>query len=432
MLHRSFSLSAVAASSANAAKELRRILPFISELADGGAKKATLTSIVVSTSFSSTSARNGDQHIPQCPVLLKRIPLSDVVHDQDVNGRHCVACLRQRAHFLASELFCHGFEKRCIGPAKENVPTTLQAVLEKEYTSFEAFEREVVFVARSGHTPGRTWVVRKMSSDGGIGVINLPGNVLPMIFGLWPLAVITVTEERLCEEVCARIDTQKEGPDRKTPEWSRGQRTGSIPARFLSGPPPDRELYEGNSDMDAVLATVTRKALSRVRWTFVQEQLKAAQLYCSSAERSSARIARTHKKERDAIEKVMRHIKDSGAVLANVNSVPEGPLETSKLQEIPDQTATPTSEQAAGESANPARRQLDDGTWEFQYANGDATYLYPDGSKEFKTKGLTTKVFPDGSTLFEYGNGTSILDRPEGTRVTTYPDGTRTEEKLPS
>ncbi|KPA82091.1 putative mitochondrial hypothetical protein [Leptomonas pyrrhocoris] len=490
-----------------ASAELRKLLPLLPLKSHGSTSSSfSVAALITSTAFANTMNHSSVSHSRDCPVLAQALPLSRIGSEPSFTSRPCVNCVRKRVHYLASVVFCDDFEQRCsAGDARHQsvsrkeankVTTTTPRVLERgvaaSFGSLSALQQSVQQLSNAAMSPGRLWIVYGSStvaqSGGNIDVLSLPGCKVPLAHGLWPLAVVNLSEERLCDELERHV---KSGGDRiavdaeaQPPAWSHAARTPGAAAAMSVD--VGRGVHDGafeHINLSDLLAAIARRALDNMNWGFVEEQLASAQAYYNSAERANTRQEHRKGKEQLAAMRAMSRLKDSGAVIHAADSVtissshPVGPAaETAKESVLLSTTAQAASTTAAvnaetsmsaaqdasgaagaassaaasaveGESAGeksssggefssdaaaaePRPVLKPDGTWEYHYDNGDVTKVRKDGTKIFQTKGLTTTVYGNGDTLFEYPNSTSIMDRADGVRITKYADGTTREERL--
>lgn len=404
----------------SAAAELRKSLPLFGRVFPDyvGLSVAALSSVTTHLPADLDSSL----HSAECPVILRRLPLSRITEEPCFTSNPCPVCLRQRLNYLASVVFCHDFEQRCEKSESADVPKPLLDVVEMQFGSLFSLTEELKSFVTSSTAPGRVWVV----NDGEhIRIIKLPTNNVPLAFGLWPLFVVNATEERLCAALARSIASDTSHGD-VSPSWSRASR-GNKNVRS-----PKMGLTCGSlSEARALLA---QHAIDVANWPFVNDQLFKARRYFLSSERRAAREKHRMKMEDDAAVQVLSHLKDfSGAEksFSIVNRVHESQkganIATADLPGENHVGAEPDVSEAAGD--DPQAVQHDDGSWEYRYKSGDVTFIYADGSKLFKTSNLTTTVGSDGRTLYEYSNNSSILDYPDGRRVITFPDGSTKEEQ---
>ncbi|CBZ30211.1 conserved hypothetical protein [Leishmania mexicana MHOM/GT/2001/U1103] len=480
-----------------AAAELRRLLPLLSFTGRRtGAATHSVASLIVSTAYSATAARSVTNHSRDCPVLSKKLPLSLIGKESSFSARPCLNCVRERVHYVSSVSFCDYFEKKCaeaqhhrnttssnsvVGTAA--LPKLLLEAIERSYGSVNAFKDSVALHSTGAMSPGRLWIVYTPpisgSEHGAVSLVNLPACKVPLVHGLWPLAVINMTEKRLCEQIACCSGKGGDAVDAdNAPAWSHGARTPkTLGALVPTAEGNHRAGSMAQVKLSSIQSAIAEDALCGMNWKFVEAQLTSALAYYSSKERTQTQREHRKEKEHVAAVRAMGQLKDSGAVIhatdsvtitssnsfvaspaskpnlspgadvtssspakADINAVGEASTQTaavaapsaeataantaSNSAQTPDNTAT------GGAAAEPRAVQQADGTWEYHYSNGNVTKVLPDGSKVFQTESLTTTVFVNGDTLFEYPNNTSILDRADGVRVTTYADGTTKEERL--
>lgn len=488
-----------------ASVELRRLLPLLPSSGQGSPLVAqSVASVIVSTAFSSTLKHLPGSHSRDCPVKAKLLPLSRVGIEPSFASRPCINCVRERVHYLASVVFCEYFEQRCTGTAatsasgKRELAQGSTKLLEKEveasFGSLSALKESLQQLSHSTMSPGRLWIVYSPTTAdqprGSVNVLSLPGCKVPLAHGLWPLAVVNLSEERICDELerCAGSRTSQTAVSAaaQPPAWSHAARTPSAAATVLgSTEHTPRGLASERIQLGDLQAAVAARALNAMNWIFVEDQLASALAYYNSAERVNTRQGYRRGKEQLAAVRAMSRLKDSGAVIHAADSVTisssqpitsaaEGAKEsatsstaTTEIREVAAQEAAgaaaasdsasafstapaaedkfvrqassfsrevspavPAAAAGTGAALGPRPVQQADGTWEYHYDNGDITTVRKDGTKIFQAKELTTTVYSNGDTLFEYPNNTSILDRADGMRVTTYADGTKKEERL--
>ncbi|KAK7198434.1 hypothetical protein NESM_000803300 [Novymonas esmeraldas] len=482
-----------------AAAELRRLVPLLptSKVASSGASQS-IASLIVSTSFSATAARSAANHARDCPVLAKTLPLSQISKERSFVERPCVTCVRERVHYVSSASFCDDFGRRCVGTANARpleaaaLPAGVLQAVERSYGSVSALNDTVVLHAAGAMGPGRLWIVyappKSTEAHGAMRVLSLPACRVPLVHGLWPLAVIDMTEGRLCGEVARRWNNDDEAAEEDSPpSWSRA---GRSPAALGSVATVTRTAHRQPSmariRLPALQGAVAEEAMRSMNWQFVETQLTAALDYYSSQQRTRTQEEHRKKCEQVAAVRAMEQVKDSGAVLratdsvtitssgtagasSAVRNVTTLPAASTTSSASPDtgsaahgETGSRTAEAtdghtegsvgsaasetgpaadsatpgiavptaAAADTTEPRSVQQADGTWEYHYNNGDVTRVYANGTKVFLTESLTTTVFTNGDTLFEYPDKTTILDRVDGVRVKTFADGTRKEERL--
>ncbi|KEG11844.1 hypothetical protein DQ04_02221060 [Trypanosoma grayi] len=270
----------------------------------------------------------------------------------------------------------------------------------------------------------------------------MPCNRAPLVQGLWPLAVVNMTESALLAKMTA--ETGPASAHVTPPSWSRAARNPPAAAatRVAAATVED--------DLAAIRAQVALEAVANMNWGFVLQQWQKAEAYYTSADREEKIGAHRAKLERNAALEAMKKLHDSGATILMSDTVEittpaaggrgsgtSGVVENAPQKEGQAQTADAAQESKTGAAAtgavaeqDPQCTHLADGTWQYTYRNGDVTLLRPDGTRVFKKSDLTTTVFSDGSTLYAYPNNTSILDRADGVRVTTFADGTIQEERI--
>lgn len=484
-----------------AAAELRQLLPLL-PLREAPSRPSvySVASLIVFTAHSTTATQSPMNHTRDCPVLSKRLPLSRIGREQSFAAAPCESCVRERVHYVSSVSFCEDFERQCTADGRlpagtaaapcvmdpATLPVPVRDALVRSYGSLTKFQEEVVLHATGALSPGCVWVVfsppTSAGQEGRVSLMSLPGSTVPLVHGVWPLALINVTEERVCTEVATVAEAAGglETAD-DIPPWSHAART----AAALGGLTTESAAVQQGCATAAVAARLSSvqsalaaASLCAVDWHFVERQLAAAEAYYASAERAAAQQRRRREKEQVAAVRAMSHLRDSGAVIHASDSVtiasaapPTGsptaasgststtPLDAAESfsqappstesvtaadgakaspadtgapegQASPAPEATEAAQPSVTTTAEPRAVQHADGTWEYHYHNGNVTKVRPDGTKVFQTQDLTTTVFVNGDTLFEYPNGTSILDRADGVRVTTYADGTKKEERL--
>ncbi|KPI83596.1 hypothetical protein ABL78_7369 [Leptomonas seymouri] len=495
-----------------ASMEMRKLLPLLpSRTRDSIPSAHSVASLIVSTAFANTMNHSSVSHSRDCPVLAKMLPLSRIGSEPSFTSRPCANCVRERVHYLASVVFCEDFEQRCFkcNTVHQNVciertnkeivapATPLACEVEATFGSLSALKERIQQFSNAVMSPGRLWIVYSSPTGdkprGGINVLSLPGCKVPLVYGLWPLAVVNLSEERICCELERHIksagDRAAVGAETQLPAWSHAARTQSTAAAMSDEVEPslyNRAMERFNlSELQAVVA---KRALGTMNWAFVEEQLASAQTYYNSAERANTRQEYRKGKEQLAAMRAMSRLKDSGAVIHAADSVTISSSHPTALAAEAEKefVSSPIAAQAASTKAAPTEAvnaeasmtvaqhgagaagttfsapasaagggstgeklytdvesssapvaasgplpvQQPDGTWEYHYDNGDVTKVRKDGTKVFQTKDLTTTVYGSGDTLFEYPNNTSILDRADGVRITTYADGTTQEERL--
>lgn len=494
-----------------ASAELRRLLPLLPSASSGIAPVAqTVASLLISTSFTDTTAHSPLSHSRDCPVTAKALPLSRVSTEPSFASRPCISCVRERVHYLASVVFCADFERRCttagsyggaVGHSASDAAELLTKEVEASFGSLHALKERVEELSSGAMSAGHLWIVYGPhgtdTKAGGVNVLNLPGCKVPLAHGLWPLAVVDLSEERVCDELERRTmeaRTRETGDSRvEAPAWSHAARNPSAVRQPLGNDAtfPCNGAVE-RMNLSDLQTAVARRALNAMNWSFVEEQLASALAYYNSAARSTKQQEHRKEKEQMAAVRAMGRLKDSGAVIHAVDTVTISSAHSSGSAEgieaepaalsdaarsatatgaeptadvgpgaseaaLRDTTAGAGADGAASSasgaqasekrasgkvspheseaseasaSSEPVPVQQPDGTWEYRYASGDVTKVRKDGTKVYQTKELTTTVFANGDTLFEYPNSTSILDRADGMRITTYADGTKREERL--
>ncbi|ORC93483.1 uncharacterized protein TM35_000013600 [Trypanosoma theileri] len=470
MLRRTMTFLRAAGEAVSVSSELQKLLPSLLPLLDPPiprGKTVSAAHIIVATSNS--SSKRSERHLPECPVLARTLPLTAVVDHVAFMKRPCLSCLRQRVHFLASEEFCKNLEQKCTQEGG-TLPAEWENIVMKQFGTLTHLEKEIMMYATSRREPGWTWLVFDKERIEGhrLVVMNLPANKTPLILGLWPLAVINMTESALL----SALESKPVVTNAKVtyPSWSRAARNplaAVTPTRNvgLSGTPTD--ITDNNSkSLSDLRKQVAQKAVSKLNWNFILQQWQQAEAYYASTAREEKIRAQRTKLEREAALAAMSKLRDSGATILTSDSVEiitggsntgaskvdkkEGEkLSTQTTQKstvnvgeettttttttsttVEENKETSTKTESTGVDEDPKSTQLPDGTWQYLYKNGDVTLLRPDGTRVFKKKELTTTAFADGSTLYEYPNNTSILDRVDGVRVTTFADGTKQEERL--
>ncbi|KAG5468158.1 hypothetical protein LSCM1_02133 [Leishmania martiniquensis] len=479
-----------------ATAELRRLLPLLPRTDKKmGAAPHSMASLIVSTAYSTTAAKLAMNHSRDCPVLSKKLPLPLIGKEPSFSARPCVTCVRERVHYVSSVVFCDYFEQSCLEAQRHQnktvcngvfnaavLPSLFLEAIERSYRSVNAFRDSVALHSSGAMCLGRLWIVYvppvSGSEHGVVSLLNLPDCRVPLVHGLWPLAMINMTEERLCERIECRSAKGVDAADAdNAPAWSHAARA---PKTLGVLPPTTEGNWQPGSvaqvALSAVQSAIAEEALCAMNWRFVEAQLRSALAYYNSKGRAQTQHEHRQKKEHAAAARAVSQLKDSGAAihatdsvtiassssygasLASGLTVSAAPLATS-LSTVTEDNAneaaslqatvapalraettaantTANSVQAVGSpttvaaAAEPRAVQQADGTWEYHYDNGSVTKVRPDGTKVFRTQSLTTTVFINGDTLFEYPNNTSILDRADGVRVTTYADGTKKEERL--
>lgn len=466
--------------------ELRKLIPMLDSHERG--RNPTSASLIVSTAHASTTTVSRYLHRDDCPVLAKKVSLPTIYSDAAFCAHPCTFCVRERVHHLASVLFCEDFQKKCFlskpkGPLEESsIPISLMNELRQSYTSVAAFVKDVELFCINGLSFGRLWVVYAPSSqkrmDGYVTTINLPSYEVPLVHGLWPLAVINLSEDQLCNELNQLLHCSDASTVAPAPSWSHAARNPSTAITSEQEASESGRVNLYNLELTELRAKAAQRALECMNWQFVDQQLTAAITYYDSTARALAREEFRKSKERAAAMRAMSHLRDSGAVIYETDSVtvsstpsavvkgseydhspgadnvgvggwaavsastekaailsPETCIKTSSLEDIlPTQQGVSATDADTSDSAtvttDPYTVEHPDGSWEYQYFNGNVTTVMADGTKIFKTKELTTTVFVNGDTLFTYPNHTSILDRADGIRVTTYADKSTKEERL--
>ncbi|KAH9577185.1 Manganese/iron superoxide dismutase [Trypanosoma melophagium] len=466
MLGRSMTFLRSAREAASVSRELQKLLSSLLPLLDPPIPRGSTISaahIIVATSNSS-SKRSG-RHLHDCPVLARTLPLTAMVDHVAFMKRPCLSCLRKRIHFLASEEFCKNLEQKC----KQDggiVPPEWENIVVKQFGTLANLEKEIVMYATSRREPGWTWLVFDKERVEGhrLVVMNLPANRTPLILGLWPLAVINMTESALL----STLESKPAVANAKVthPSWSRAARnplaavTATRSVGLLCTPADFTAISsKGLSDLRK---QVVQEAVSKLNWNFILQQWQQAEIYYSSAAREEKIRAQRTKLERETALAAMSKLRDSGATILTSDSVEittggsdKGTVKVDKKEgeklssqttqkstvnveekttmtsaTVAENKGTSTETENTGVDEDPKSAQLADGTWQYLYKNGDVTLLRPDGTRVFKKSDLTTTAFADGSTLYEYPNNTSILDRVDGVRITTFADGTKQEERL--
>lgn len=430
--------------------ELAHLIPYL----DRGLQQSTtrVASVVVAT------AHNRVAHGKDCNVQAHRLPLTALVSDKGVvqSGHPCPACVRKRAHHVASELFCRHFESQCAAATTQSVvketptvaapgvgaeedeagrtsaatvarrvPARLTSDILASYASLEAFYQDVVLFACSGQSPGRTWLVyrpptgrklpifgkgvqhrvmhaelphdsnqqthemagegatqgeaaRRATGDGAavesalplgslqsaeqsdtppraalasehdrhkdrrdgdtapgagrIYVLNLSSNEVPLVHGLWPLAVINMTETILCAAVVAEqrattgrdTDIKLDGSacshgtknttaaaptTHQPPWWSRAARLAKSPSSLLPWQDSRRAVTSAMvPTLESIRESVVRRALSTMNWSFVDEQLALAKAYYDSHARQQSQADRRAVQEREVVAQALRRV----------------------------------------------------------------------------------------------------------------------------
>ncbi|CBH10665.1 hypothetical protein, conserved [Trypanosoma brucei gambiense DAL972] len=426
------------------ARELHRLLPALLPLLDPpvptGASVCAAHLIVATGHVS----KQREPHMSNCPVLERKIPLSEIASDDNFLKHPCVPCLKHRINFLASEDFCYDFVERCGCGTDGALPPEWRCIVERQFGSMAALVEELVIHASNRREAGWTWLVydAQQAGERPLLVVNMPAQRSPLLLGLWPLAVVNVTEAVLVEAV--RAESSGSVAAAPPPPWCRAARaslydTKAAAEAFAMTAP----MSEGvGKKLSEIREKVARDAVSRMNWGFILQQLKKAETYYASSDRGEKIRVHRMKLEREAVTKAMSGLRDSGATFlthdtVEVTTTPSANSEPSSPERVPGvQAKQPQTEgmdpckNKASAEPDPKCTQLPDGTWQYSYRNGDVTLLKPDGTRVFRKRELTTTAYPDGSMLFQYANNTSILDRADGVRVTTFEDGTTKEEMI--
>ncbi|ESS64576.1 hypothetical protein TCDM_07340 [Trypanosoma cruzi Dm28c] len=437
-------LCVTAGRAALVASELQKLVPVLLPLLDPPIAKGVNVSAAQLIMASGHTSRRNDVHLPGCPVMAHALPLTALAEHSAFLRHPCRACLKRRVHFLSSEHFCMHLEEKCL-QGGGGMPVEWESIAAGQFGLFTRFTDEFVMYATSRREPGWTWLVYDKERPEGhrLVVVNFPANRVPLVLGLWPLAVINMTEGRLLPAIGARTKTS--AAESSPAPWSRAARnplaaeasTATLAAMAAAVTDTVDDLH---GSLSSIRAQVAQEAVLNMNWGFVLQQWKQAESYYKSAERERKVQAQRTKMEREAALAEMSKLRDSGATILTSDTVEitvagsdAAPEKASRdLKASTQTTKEPRKEEE--ETANvgtatqdPHCTQLEDGTWQYAYKNGDLTLLRPDGTRVFKKSDLTTTVFADGSTLYEYPNKTSILDRVDGVRVTTFADGTTKE-----
>ncbi|RNF12139.1 superoxide dismutase, Fe-Mn family [Trypanosoma conorhini] len=440
--------AAAAARAACVASELQKLVPALLPLLDPPVANGETVSAAHLIAATGHTSRRNDVHLPDCPVLARALPLTALADHGAFLKRPCRSCLKRRVHFLSSEHFCMNLEENC-SRGDGSVPAEWESIAAKQLGSFARLSEEFVLYAKSRREPGWTWLVydKERLESQRLVVVNFPANRVPLELGLWPLAVINMTESRLMAAIEAKATrTVAESPPAP---WSRAARNPLAAATLtttVAGTTVAATDAIGGLDGDlcSIRAQVAQEAVLEMNWDFVLRQWKQAERYYTSVERENKIRAHRTKMEREAALAAMSKLRDSGATILTSDTVEitvaggntaakqDSQHQTVSAQATQENTSKEPKEEKAAVAADnqdPHSAQLEDGTWQYTYQNGDVTLLRTDGTKVFKKSDLSTTVFADGSTLYEYPNNTSILDRVDGVRVTTFADGTRKEER---
>nr|CCC90224.1 conserved hypothetical protein [Trypanosoma congolense IL3000] len=409
--------------------ELKKLLPVLLPLLDPPLSTGVAVSaahVIVATGHTS---RRRELHQPNCPVLARLLPLSEVSNDDAFLRRPCLPCLSHRAHFLASEDFCHSLVKRCTRRVACPVPAEWKGIVSRQFASEAALEAELVFRAANRREAGWTWLVydNQRPEEQRLVVVNMPGNRTPLLLGLWPLGVVDMTDKAVVAAARTALNTIS-AP--LAPPWSRAARNPSCSATTS---------LVGNGciqRLSTVREKVAREAVLQMDWDFILQQWKEAEVYYASNSRTEKIRTERARKEREVAVNALSKLRDSGTTIlmsdtVEVTATTEGSMAASSKPQERVQ-GEPRSVEGSNDNTtepDPKCTQLPDGTWQYLYRNGDVTFLKPDGTRIFRKSNLTTTAYIDGSTLYEYPNNTSILDRADGIRITTFADGTKKEER---
>lgn len=324
-----------------ASTELRKLVPLLPlKLHESKSSPLSIASLLASTAFASTQSHLPAAHSRDCPVVAKALPLSRVSIEPSFTARPCASCVRERVHYLASVVFCDDFEHRCRNPEPKakspdaehtnkpvGVPGELQKAVEASFGSFAALRDSIRQLSISAMTPGRLWLVYRPSTldaaGGSLHLLSFPGCKVPLAHGLWPLAVVNVSEERVCEELeqCTK-GTEFHGAGGEgalPPPWSHAARTPGVSTAV------EGRLAVERLRLADLQAAVAQKALSAMNWDFVAAQLALAQAYYTSTERASTQLEHRKAKEQLAAVRAMGRLKDSGAIIHAADSVTIAP-----------------------------------------------------------------------------------------------------------
>ncbi|RNF01832.1 superoxide dismutase, Fe-Mn family [Trypanosoma rangeli] len=438
--------AASASRAALVASELQKLVPVLIPLLDPPVVRGEVSAAHLIAITGHTSRRN-DVHQPDCPVLRQLLPLTALADHSAFLKRPCRSCLKRRIHFLSSEHFCMNLEEKC-SQGGVNVPAEWESIVATQFGSVVCLMEEFVMYAKNRREPGWTWLVydKERSESHRLVVVNFPSNRVPLELGLWPLAVINMTESRLLSAIVAKATTTVvESPPAP---WSRAARNTFVAATVTStvaGTTATTANTVGDlgKDLSSIRAQIAQEAVLAMNWEFVLQQWRQAESYYTSVERENKICVHRTKMEREAALAAMSKLRDSGATILTSDTVEitvaggntaakkasqDQTVSTQTTQENGKEQKEETEGAVGAADQDPHCVQLEDGTWQYTYQNGAVTLLRPDGTRVFKKSELNITIFADGSTLYEYPNNTSILDRVDGVRVTTFADGTKKEE----
>lgn len=453
--------------------EIRKLVPSLDVIRTSkcNLKNISIATLIIATSHNQARYENPDFHISDCPVTNGCIPLSLISSSDEFLGRPCQTCLTSRIHHLASRAFCFDFREKCTASSSQTVSPPLKAAIEESFGTIAAFEKQLLLFATSGLRPGRTWIVFN-SATSKVDLLNLSGYDVPLSFGLWPLGVVDMSEESLCNEISShfmlRDSISNEGKSKATVlPWTRAARNSVVAsANYVNS------MTKSLPNLQEIRMRVARSSVARLQWMFLHTQLTAAQSYYSHESRSVSQEAWKEEQKAAAMKRALGSLrsvdKEAHFSAKSVSVERDGPLDAvnassclvpsesraSRVSEdIPDRSGAtknakntektegetypdsfgslPDSSQQAITSTEDPRvvEHANTGVWEYIYQNGNRTFVYPDGVKVYEEKNIKTTVHADGSTTFEYSDGMKIY-QSGNRRITTFPDGSKKEETV--
>ena len=420
-------------------KELQLLIPLLdkansSTSSSSAAKKKNFsaTEILVATSFPAAS------HAANCPVAKGLTTLSNIHKSEEFlnSSQLCTYCLHTQVqrvtsqHFNVVNLWCsvappppppqegvHDMVEECGGNTD-----ALNIEVGLTFGTYEKMMRDMTQFAINRLDGGYTWLVfnsshpfrkkkylevLKGSEDHHpvrrLQFLNLPATQTPLILGLWPIACVDVTNERVADEFVQRSllhcssghssfemggDSTNNNNNGSAPSWSRRFRNPrAIATSILHHSSSIRNTSSGeNTSLTELRTSIVQRQVESLQWVFLSKQLAAAKKYYGELEQEK------EEKEETATGRVVQQESHRASQIRNHQQQSMRSYSTSVLG-----------------TAN----TLDDGSIVFQ-RELFVEYHKPDGEVVFQFKDGTTKYVKEGETLVQY---------PHGQVVRTFKDG---------
>eukprot|EP00758_Cryptobia_borreli_P003117 Tbor_TRINITY_DN3539_c0_g1::TRINITY_DN3539_c0_g1_i1::g.2947::m.2947 len=290
--------------------------------------------IVQVTAFSpSTMAPGNEYHIHDrnCPVVSNQVPLTAMwTLGEGRGGDSCTHCLRRRVHYLANEHFCFSMAWNSMlkgsmeGMDWESMrdSSDLKDIIVESFGSVDKMKERITEFAKNRRVGGFTWLVfnpnyvtkQKNNSDttnnesegnkpaanstptvkiGRLEVVNLPGNMIPNVLGMWPISCFNLTNYAITE-VFQDVELERKqhplrlapGTTRESsasysyPPWSRAARNLTAATISQSVPVLDLSYRDNNSLICSTSAGSIGSNTGDITLSALRARAIASQLSC--------------------------------------------------------------------------------------------------------------------------------------------------------